>query len=63
VFLYVIYIILSYAPFALLSRDKFTQDLWGLDMNRRLRVRFHPATDVRQQIDKSLKGVRRSVIR
>ena len=28
VFLYVICIILSYAPFALLSRDKFTQDLW-----------------------------------
>lgn len=31
-------------------------------MNRCPRVRFHPATATRQQIDKSLKGVRHSVI-
>jgi hypothetical protein len=59
VFLYVICIILTYAPFALLSRDMFAQDRLGMSMNRCLRVRFHPATDARQQIDKSLNGVRR----
>jgi hypothetical protein len=60
--LYVIYIILFYAPFALRLVPCSHRAIWGCAMNRCLRVRFHPATATRQQIDKSLKGVRHSVI-